>query len=219
MKTRLALCLASAAACLSAARAPAPQVTVPVSGDYVEARTASVFAGACHYNAERVTTGHEAVMAWHVSAGAWHGTDLSGLRAVAAVSCDDSLAEPTAPRRSELVVDGTPAQAAAFADLLAARCGTQLGPIVSVRRAAVAFQKDGRAYHVTAPGFAELTVQPMPDDACCSQPSLVWYTPLVPLAHRKVGYTQEATYTAGTLGDAWDRSGENDAFYGAFSLN
>ena len=82
----------------------------------------------------------------------------------------------------------------------------------------MSFAKDGRAYHVTAAGYAELSIQPMPDDACCSQPSLVWYTPLVPLAHRKVGYAESAAYTAGTLGDPWQRSDENDAFYGAFSL-
>ena len=217
---RLALSLASLA-CLSAARAPVavPVAPItPVTGDYVEARTASVFAGACHYNAERVTTGHEAVLAWHVSGGLWHGTNLAGVRDVPAVSCDDSLAEPTAARRTELVVDGAPAQAAAFAGLLAERCGAQLGSIVTVRRAAVSFDRDGRAYRVSAAGFAALAVQPMPNDACCSQPSLVWYAPLVPLAHRKVGYTQTAAYTAGTLGDPWRQSDENDAFYGAFSL-
>ena len=215
MKTQLALL--SLAACLSAAKAPPAAVTTTVTGDYVEARTASVFAGPCHYNAERVTTGHDAVLAWHVTAGTWNGTDLAGLSAVAAVSCDDNLAEPTAARRSELVVDGTQAQAAAFANLLATKEGPQLGEIVAVRRSPVSFQKDGRAYHVKTDG-AELSVQPMPDDACCSQPSNVWYTPLVPLAHRKVGYTTRAAYTAGTVGDAWDRSGENDAFYGAFSM-
>ena len=63
-----------------------------------------------------------------------------------------------------------------------------------------------------------MSVQPMPNDECCSQPSLVWYTPLTPLEHRKVGYTQSATYTAGTLTDAWQREGENSAFYGAFAF-
>ena len=218
MKTRLLLLPFASLACLSAARGPVANVTTPVVGDYVEARTASVFAGACHYNAERVTTGRDAVLAWHVTSGAWKGTDLSGVSAMAAVSCDDNLAEPTAPRRSELVVDGSPAQAAAFAGLLASKDGDQLGTIGTVRRGPVSFQRDGRAYQVKADAFAELSVQPMPDDACCSQPSNVWYAPLVPLAHRKVGYTEQAAYTAGTVGDAGERSDENDAFYGPFSL-
>ncbi len=222
MKTSLAL-VAASLACLSAAPLPSliptstPAAT-PVVGDYVEARTASVFAGACHYNGERVTTGHEAVLAWHVATGSWLGTDLAGLRAMAEVSCDDTLGEDAAARRAELVVDGTPAQAAAFADLLAVKCGKTLGPIVSVRRAAVAFRRDGRAYQVNSSGYADLAVQPMPNDACCSQPSLVWFSPLVPLAHRKVGFAERAAYTAGTLGDSWERDEENDAFYGGFSL-
>src|SRR5678815_4830331 len=36
---------------------------VSMRGDYVEVRTASVFAGACHYNGEVVTTGRDAKMA------------------------------------------------------------------------------------------------------------------------------------------------------------
>ena len=186
MKTRLAL-VAAALACVSAARAPAPVpvATTPVVGDYVESRTASVFCGACHYNGERVTTGRDAVLAWHVTAGTWHGTDLAGVRAVAAVACDDNLAIAAAGRRAELTVDGTAAQAAAFADLLAVKCGSRLGTINTVRTGPVTFVHSS-GYRVTSAG-AELSVQPMPNGECCSQPHLVWYEPLVPLTHRKVG--------------------------------
>lgn len=48
---------------VSATRPPSPAASTRIVGDYVEARTASVFAGACHYNGELVTTGHEAVAA------------------------------------------------------------------------------------------------------------------------------------------------------------
>ena len=47
-----------------------------IKGDYVEVRTASVFAGACHFNGEVVTAGREAIMAWSFSAGTWNGTNL-----------------------------------------------------------------------------------------------------------------------------------------------
>src|ERR671928_228601 len=56
-----------------------------VRGVYVEARTASVFAGACHYNGELTTAGREAVLAWNVKGGSWGGVDLAGVRAVADV--------------------------------------------------------------------------------------------------------------------------------------
>ena len=54
MKTLLCCTLALL---ISATSAPtAPTSPAPIKGDYVEARTASVFAGACHYNGELVTT-------------------------------------------------------------------------------------------------------------------------------------------------------------------
>ena len=56
-------------AALSSSRAEANNLR----GDYVEARTASVFAGACHYNGELTTTGRDALMAWNITAGSWDG--------------------------------------------------------------------------------------------------------------------------------------------------
>jgi hypothetical protein len=188
-------------------------------GDYVEARTASVFAGACHYNGEVVTTGRDAVMAWSVAAGSWDGVNLAGVRAVAVVSADANLAESHAARRSELTVDSsaTDAQAAALVKAFKSNYGAALGDVVSVRRAPVVFRHDGKAYYVGSSGAA-LNVEAMPDNLCCRMPQLVWYAPLVPVEGRKVGYTRRATVADSAVGDAWERAGENGAFYGSFSL-
>jgi len=72
---------------------------VSLRGDYVEVRTASVFAGACHFNGEVVTTGREAMMAWNVTSGKWQGIDLTGVRVLAIVSSDANLAEANAARQ------------------------------------------------------------------------------------------------------------------------
>jgi hypothetical protein len=40
----------------------------------------------------------------------------------------------------------------------------------------------------------------------------------VQLDHRKVGYTLNAAYMAGTLADPWQRQEENSAFYGSFTF-
>ncbi|HEY7120747.1 MAG TPA: DUF1326 domain-containing protein [Tepidisphaeraceae bacterium] len=190
-----------------------------ISGDYVEARTASVFAGACHYNGELVTTGQDAILAWNITAGTWQGTDLAGVKAVAAVSSNVNLANEGA-RKVELIVDSkaSDAQAAALKALLSEKFGAKLGQIVAVRRAPVTFSHTGNDYSVSAKGYAAMDVQPMPNGECCKQPNLVWYSPLVPLEGRKVGFTQTASYTAGTVGDAWQRQGENSAFYGSFQF-
>jgi hypothetical protein len=191
---------------------------VAIHGDYVEARTASVFAGACHYNGELVTAGQDAVLAWRITGGTWKGIDLSGVKAFAAISSEDNLGNEKASRKSELVVDGSDAQAKAFEDAIHARYAATFGKVVSVKHATINFTHDtNKGYKVVADGFAKCTVDPMPDAACCKQPNLVWYSPLVTLKNRKVGFTSDAQYSAGTLGNTWERSGENSAFYGEFS--
>ena len=73
---------------------------VSLRGEYVEVRTASVFAGACHYNGEVVTTGRDAMMAWNVTSGKWQGVDLTGVRAMAIVNSTSNLSEQNAARHS-----------------------------------------------------------------------------------------------------------------------
>ena len=214
----LALMVAFVCSGSSAPSRPADKASQEVAGDYVEVRTASVFTGACHYNGELVTTGREAIMAWNFTSGAWQGVDLSGVRAMAAVTSDANLGQEQATRKVELVVDSSAsdAQASAVASLLREKCGDKLGAIVATRRAPITFQQNGHEYSVKSDGYASLSVTPMPNGECCKQPYLVWYSPLSPVDHRRVGFTQSAAYTAGTLGDPWQREGENSAFYGSF---
>jgi hypothetical protein len=208
-------CLLLALGAWAAEKKAASQLT----GDYVEVRTASVFAGACHFNGEVVTTGQDALMAWKIERGAWNGTRLDGVRAVAVVSSAANLAE-AAPHRSELILDVTAseAQARALVDALSASYGVSLGKIVSVRRAPVSFDHLGKEYRVKAEGIAQISVEAMPNDECCKMPSLVWYEPLIPLAHRKVGYTRDVRYEGGAVSDSWRRADENSAFYGSFAI-
>lgn len=188
-----------------------------IKGDYVEARTASVFAGACHYNGELTTTGRDALMAWKVTSGKWNGVDLSGVSAMAIVSSSENLSQPGV-RRSELIISSNAsyAQSVAMVKALKAKHGFALGQVVAVKQAPLSFERVGKAYSVHSGAVAALEIEAMPDDLCCSMPHLVWYEPLMPLSHRKVGYTRKAAY-AGDLSDRWERSGENSAFYGAFS--
>src|SRR5262245_20320195 len=92
---------------------------VSVRGEYVEVRTASGFAGACHYNGEVVTTGRDAMMAWNVTSGKWNGVDLTGVRALAIVNSTSNLGEQNAARQSEIVIDSAASQTQAQAMLSA----------------------------------------------------------------------------------------------------
>src|SRR5437868_7694327 len=169
---------------------------VSLRGDYVEVRTASVFAGACHYNGEVVTTGRDAMMGWNVTSGKWQGVDLSGVRAMAIVSSDANLSESNAARQSEIILDSNASRAQALAMLNALRekYAASLGNVVAVHSAPISFARNGRTYAVVT-NEAAINVEAMPNDLCCKMPNLVWYAPLVGLENRKVGYTSNASYS------------------------
>ena len=192
---------------------------VSVRGEYVEVRTASVFAGACHYNGEVITTGRDAMMAWNVTSGKWQGVDLTGVRAMAIVNSASNLSEENAARQSEVIIDSAASreQAQAMLNALKEKYAGSLGQIVEVRSAPVNFEHKDRTYAVKA-DKATIAVEAMPNDLCCKMPNLVWYKPLVGLENRKVGYTTKASYDGRKVSDPWSRSGENSAFYGAFAL-
>ena len=50
-----------------------------VQGEYLEARSVSVYVGACHYGAEYVEGGREATLVWNIHQGTWKGVSLEGL--------------------------------------------------------------------------------------------------------------------------------------------
>jgi hypothetical protein len=214
----MSVLLLSLAGAASAPQALGPAVSASaVRGEYVEVRTASVFAGACHYNGERVTEGRSALSAWNFEGGSFEGVDLSGVKVLAAIACDENLAESSAARRSAMTVDAdTDAKAAAAVAWIKSQCADQLGVVVHVRRAPVAFRDVSEAFTVSSKDFGSLSVTPMPDHACCSQPQLVWYQPLMALDDRRVGYTQSASLNYNGVGPTWQRADENSAIYGHF---
>ncbi|MDE2125491.1 MAG: DUF1326 domain-containing protein [Armatimonadetes bacterium] len=214
---KLAACTAAVlAACATAAMAAPGN---GISAQYVEARTASVFAGACHYGGEVTTTGRKAEMAWHVTRGVWRGVDVSGLNALAAVVCTSNLKSASAPRKSVLYIDSraTNKQAAALADALKATCGAAFGNLMAIKRAPIEFAVTREHYTVSAEGITRLVVDAMPNHECCKQPNLVWYQPLVKLNNRRVGYTRTSGMHEPAIGANWTDNGQNTAFYGAFS--
>jgi hypothetical protein len=206
-------------ACMGAIALGSKAENTSVSGDYVEVRTASVFAGACHFNGEVTTTGRDALMAWNITSGNWNGTDLTGMRVIAVVSADDNLSNDRAGRRSEIILDQSASheQRVALLNAIKSKYASSLGEIVSVRSAPITFKHEGKTYEVSSPEAA-INVEAMPNDLCCRMPNLVWYDPLVQLGQRKVGYTLKALYSGHEVGATWERAGENSAFYGGFAF-
>lgn len=201
------------------------------AGRYVEARTASVFAGACHYNGELVTDGREAVLAWHFDRGAEQGVELAGLEAVAVVRATENLkltaldrAESgrAAERRSIVYVPAALGERERDALVAAVRrhAADAIGEIVEVRGAELSVRFDGDAYRVEVAGAAEPAVELVgsldADRACCRMPQNVWYEPLVPLSAPVVGKSETFAFRDAGFGSTWVRHDANDAFVGAF---
>jgi hypothetical protein len=158
------------------------------------------------------------MMAWNVTSGKWQGVDLAGVKVMAIVSSDANLSDKDAARQSEIVIDSpSRQQSLAMLNAIKEKYAASLGNIVKVRNATISFVREGKTYAVAADD-ATINVEAMPNDLCCKMPNLVWYTPMVGLENRKVGYTTNANYTGNTVSEQWSRSGENSAFYGSFSL-
>lgn len=190
-----------------------------VRGDYLEARTCSVYAGGCHYSGEYVTAGREALVFWYIREGKWNGVEIGGLSVLAAVVADDNLAEPSARRKSVLYVDqqASKAQQQAIAALFATRYAHLLGAVQSVKAAPIRYVRQDRDIQMEAPGVAFLHITRYPCKHCV-QPHQVWYQPLAPIKTAEVAAAKLAVYRDRQLGTVWQRGEENSVFVGEFIL-
>ncbi|MCS6831578.1 MAG: DUF1326 domain-containing protein [Armatimonadota bacterium] len=188
-------------------------------GDYVEARTCSVYAGGCHYSGEYVTAGREALLFWHIREGRWNGVDLSGLSTLAAVVADNNLAEPSARRQSVIYVDAraSKAQCEAIVRLLSHRYAAVLGNVRTVKPVSIHYAQQDKQITVDVPGVATLHVSRYPCKHCV-QPHQVWYQPLTPVREAEVASAKLSVYRDRQLGVVWQRGEENSAFVGEFEM-
>lgn len=192
-----------------------------VRGRCIEARTASVFAGACHYGAEATTGGREAIIACRFESGFHRGIDLAGVEVAVAVVADANLADPDSLRRSILYFsDATSAAArSAAGDLLRDRFGRVLGTVMEERALPLRVQFDGDRYRVAGGELFDVEGALLADRACCKMPYQVWYRPFLPLAGAVVGYNTVFRCLDAKLGPTWERFDENTAFVGAFTIS
>ncbi|HVK06049.1 MAG TPA: DUF1326 domain-containing protein [Armatimonadaceae bacterium] len=190
-----------------------------VTGDYVEARSASVYAGPCHYNGELTTAGREAVLGMRVREGEYAGADLSGLAVAAAVSGSDNLADAKALRRSVVYVPetATQAQRSALVALIKAKAGATLGDVVAVKAVPLSLTVDAKAATLTGGEALSLSLLRYPCQHCV-MPSQVWYSPFVKTSDALVAQSLKSGFSEKALGVTWRQEPSDNGFVGAFSL-
>ncbi|MDE0554180.1 MAG: DUF1326 domain-containing protein [Candidatus Poribacteria bacterium] len=194
--------------------------TPTVQGEYIEARSASVYVGACHYGAEFVEGGKEATLVWNIQHGSWNDVSLDGLTLVAVVSAKSNLAIDTETRKSVLYVDPstTAEQRTALRDLLTTKYADVLGEVVTTQITAVEFAKEGTKYDVRVGEVLALSANRYPC-ANCTQPHQIWYEPLTVIQNAIVGKSEVYHYKDSHLPVTWHQGGTaNNVFVGSFSM-
>ena len=194
--------------------------TEKVQGEYLEARSASVYVGACHFGAEYVEGGKEATLVWNIHSGSWNDVALKGLTVVAVVSAKNNLAIDTKTRKSVLYIDNkaTPEQRAALTNMLATKCANVLGKVVTTQTAQILFTKKQTKYDVRIGKVLALSANRYPC-AHCTQPHQIWYKPLTEIRNAIVGKSETYRYKDAYLPVNWQQGdATNNVFVGSFSM-
>ncbi|QDU69792.1 DUF1326 domain-containing protein [Engelhardtia mirabilis] len=188
-----------------------------VRADYVEARSASVFAGACHVASEADSQGRQALMAWSITEGTVDGVDLAGARVVAAVSGRENLATG-AERQCAVWIDapGGEAQFEAARAWFDAAHGEAVGSVRSVQAQPVSFERDGNAFAVQVGDVIRLAGDAIADGSCCSMQEHRWYEPLGADAGLPVGVPETCSFAGAAGLPSWRYEGQNNVFVGEY---
>lgn len=206
----------------SLALAPLAAKPASVTGTYVEARTAEVFAGACIMNGEAATTGREALLAWKVDKGQVNGVSLDGLAVVAALVSDTNLGiheigGESTPARAALYVDAraTAAQRKALVSMVKSLSGSLIGSIVQETAAPISFADSGHTITVSTDTVKLAVEKHLNHDASCGNKQ--WFNPLTAVDHAEMGTTDENAYNGASLCTKWSDPNKRSSFFGTFS--
>lgn len=187
-------------------------------GRYVEARSASVFAGACHYNGEYVTQGREAVLAWSFEGGRFAGVELGGLQLAVLLAGSANLAEPAAAARAIAFVpeQSSPAQRAALLGWFEQHGCASAARVLEVRAVPLELELRPESFALRAGSGLALSGDALANRACCKMPYNVWYAPFEALTGRLVGHVDAFRCSEPGLALEFERRDENSAFFGSF---
>jgi hypothetical protein len=215
-------CIAAAILALSAASILAGS-NGSISGEYVEARTAEVFAGGCIMNSEAETTGRQAVMAWKIDRGSYQGVALDGLAVVAAVNGDRNLGmremggEAPQSVKAALVVDARATDAQRDALVAMARHFSKgvIKEVVSVKPAEISYCNDRNRIAIAAPDVQLTVSKQLKHDPSCG--AMQWFRPLTTIQQGSMGVAEAHAFSGSALGTKWSDPNKRSAFFAKFT--
>lgn len=193
-----------------------------VTGTYVEARTAEVFAGACVMNGEAATTGREALLAWKIDRGEVNGVTLDGLAVVAALAGDTNLGiheigGESTPARAAIYVDSraNAAQRKALVAMVRSLAGNLIGSVVQETAAPIQFADNGHQITVSTDSLKLAVEKHLNHDPSCGNKQ--WFNPLTKVDQAEMGNTDRNEFSAGVLCTKWSDPNKRSSFFGTFS--
>ena len=193
-----------------------------VTGTYVEARTAEVFAGACVMNGEAATSGREALLAWKVDRGQVNGVALDGLAVVAALVSDTNLGiheigGESTPARAAIYVDAraTAPQRKALVAMVKSLSGGLIGSVVQETAAPIQFADNGHQITVSTDTVKLAVAKHLNHDASCGNKQ--WFSPLTRVDRADMGTTDENAFSGPALCTKWSDPNKRSSFFGTFS--
>jgi hypothetical protein len=215
---KIALSFALSGLVLATAAANGPSVT----GTYVEARTAEVFAGACVMNGEAATGGREALLAWKIDRGQVNGVALDGLAVVAALAGDTNLGiheigGESTPARAAIYVDSraNAAQRKALVTMVKSLSGALIGSVVQESAAPIQFADNGHAITVSTDALKLEVAKHLNHDPSCGNKQ--WFNPLTRVDRAEMGMTDQNEFSGGVLRTKWSDPNKRSSFFGTFS--
>jgi len=200
-----------------------------IQGEYIEARNADVYTGACFANSEGGIVGDLAVMGWKVSQGSFQGVDLEGLGVVAVVKASGTLGDVHGnayPAKAVLIVDekANPEQRLALRAFARKMGGDLLVDVVRVEYAPIELNVENNNVHaanatLTAGTLASVKTRAINGkDHICSNEE-VWYLPLTKVNHFMPAYTLVNSFQGQGLDTRWNTPDKRGSFVANFQLN
>jgi hypothetical protein len=196
-----------------------------VSGDYVEVRTAQVYAGGCIMGSEGEAAGREAILAWRVSRGAVNGVKLDGLSVVAAATADNNLGTadlggaPAHILKSVVLVDerANAAQREALVAMARNLAPAIVQSVIETRAVPISFERAGASVRVRASDASLNVVTGIPHSPNCG--ALKWFEPLARTENAEIGVTLSQEWSGTALGPRWKQVSDDkrSSFVGTFS--
>ncbi len=197
-----------------------------VVGEYVEARTADIYTGACFANSEVNLVGDLAVFGWRVTKGSWQGVNLDGLAVVGAVKASATLGDrfhTAFPVKSILIIDerANPEQRLALKSFAQRMSKDLLQNVVRIDYQPVSLTFEGGNLHSAAATLVAGTLARIEtrainqgDQICHNEET--WYEPLTETDHAMPAYALANEYRGKDLGTTWSSPDKRSAFVASF---